>query len=139
MQIPLDGGYHAYGQMLDAPEYAFFDCRGQSAVPIDQVVSSPVLFRLWVMAYAHKRGRWSKIGVAQVPKVLVQPVQRFNQDALTGKIRLTYDGCDGPEATIDECEGVECAAVWDPEHVEDRLRDHYLGVRNRWADSLRPR
>lgn len=52
-------------------------------------------------------------------------------------IRLTYDGCDGPLVSAAECEGLECAAVWSPEHVEDRLRSHYAGVPCEWALSLR--
>jgi hypothetical protein len=27
--------------------------------------------------------------------------------------------------------------VWEPEHVEERIRDHYAGRANRWAESLR--
>ena len=30
-------------------------------------------------------------------------------------------------------------AVWEPAHVEDRLRDHYAGAPNKWVESLRPR
>ena len=28
------------------------------------------------------------------------------------------------------------AAVWDPQHVEDRLRDHFAGLPNKWVQSL---
>jgi len=33
--------------------------------------------------------------------------------------------------------GLERAAVWGPSHVEDRLRDHYAGRKNKWVESLR--
>jgi len=137
--IPLDDGFHSYGQMLDDPEYALFDIRTTDKLSPDDVVLRPVAFRLWVMRYAHSTGRWIKIGNAQINGALQQPVLRYNQDALKPKdIRLTYDGCNGPLGSIDDCENLECAAVWDPEHVEDRLRDHFAGIPNKWALSLRP-
>ena len=41
-------------------------------------------------------------------------------------------------AIAEECVGLERAAVWEPEHVEDRLRDHFAGRSNRWVESLKP-
>jgi hypothetical protein len=35
-----------------------------------------------------------------------------------------------------ECVGLECCAVWDPEHVEDRLKDHFAGIPNKWVQSM---
>ncbi|WP_448115483.1 hypothetical protein [Mesorhizobium amorphae] len=32
--------------------------------------------------------------------------------------------------------GLECAAVWDPEHVVDRLRDPADGRPNKWVERL---
>jgi hypothetical protein len=138
--IPLGEGFHSYAQMLLDPEYAFFDSRTRDDFPIETVFSRPVLFRLWVMGYAHTKGRWEKVGVAEVAKELREPVLRYNQDPLRPQdIRLTYDGCSGPLGSIGDCKGLECAAVWDPEHVEDRLRDHYAGVPNKWYLSLKPK
>jgi hypothetical protein len=137
--IPLGKGYHSYAQMLEEPEYAFFDCRTKKELPVEAITARPVLFRLWVMRHAHSKGRWRKIGKAIVAKVLQEPVLRYNQDPLRPEdIRLTYDGCSGPLGSLADCEGLECAAVWEPEHVEDRLRDHYAGIPNGWAISLRP-
>lgn len=138
--VPLGEGYHSYAQMLTEPEYAFFDCRTETVMPVEIVAALPVLFRLWVLRYAHSQGRWEKVGTASVAAQLQQPVLRFNQDPLRPQdIRLTYDGCSGPLGSAADCERLECAAVWDPEHVEDRLRDHYAGVPNKWALSLRPK
>lgn len=138
--IPLGDADHSYAQMLEDGEYAFFDSRTREELPVEAVVTRPVLFRLWVMQYAHSKGRWQKVGKARVSPVLKKPVLRYNQDPIRPQdIRLTYDGCTGPLASVADCEGLECAAVWDPEHVEDRLRDHYAGVPNIWALSLRPR
>lgn len=138
--VPLGDGSLTYAQMLDAPEYAFFDSRTSEELPAVEVVTRPVLFRLWVMGSAHSTGRWPKVGVAPVPVALQEPVRRYNQDPLRPQdIRLTFDGCDGPLGSLADCDGLECAAVWDAEHVEDRLRSHYSGVPCQWTLSLRPK
>lgn len=138
--VPLGNGFHSYAQMLEEPEYAFFDSRTRTELPAETVVIQPVLFRLWVMNSAHRLGRWQKVCTVPVPQGLSEPVLRYNQDPIRPQdIRLTYDGCSGDLCTVADCDGLECAAVWDPEHVEDRLRDHYQGVPNSWAESLKPK
>jgi hypothetical protein len=37
----------------------------------------------------------------------------------------------------EDCVGLERAAVWEPEHIEDRLRDHFNGIKNIWEESLK--
>ncbi len=129
VRIPLGEGGHAYGQMLDFPEYAFFDSLSKEDLAPEVAASRPVLCRLWVHVSAHSKGRWLKLGTAPILEELKKPVPRWNQDALRPQdIRLTYDGCEGPLVTAAECEGRERAAVWDANHVEDRLRDHFAGI-----------
>jgi len=140
VEVPLSDGSHTYAQMLDDPEYAFFDCRSGDDLPAAACVLRPVLFRLWVMRSVHSTGRWPKVGVAPVSVALQIPVRRYNQDRLRPQdIRLTLDGSDGPLGTLADCDGLECAAVWDAEHVENRLRSHYAGVPCPWTLSLRPK
>lgn len=40
-------------------------------------------------------------------------------------------------ATKEECSGLERSAVWEPEHVEDRLIDHFENRPNKWVESLK--
>lgn len=49
---------------------------------------------------------------------------------------MTGESVENP-ATPEECAVLERAAVWDPGHVEDRLRDHFAGQSNKWVESLR--
>lgn len=138
--VPLGDGFQTFAQMLDEPEYAFFDSRTTEDPPAAEVVTRPVLFRLWVMRSAHATGRWPKVGAAPVTEALMRPVRRYSQDKVRPQdIRLTFDRCDGPLRSVVDCEGLECAAVWDASHVEDRLRSHYAGVPCKWTISLRPK
>jgi len=122
VMISLGDESFAFGQMLEFPEYAFFDLRRSSDTPLkpEDVVTNSVLFRLWVMARAHSKGRWPKIGLAPIAPELRKKVLRFNQDPLKpSSIFLTYDGVSGSPCAAEECTRYERAAVWDPDHVED--------------------
>jgi hypothetical protein len=126
--------------MLESVDMAFFDARSTSDLRIEEIVGRPVLFRLAVHKSAYADGRWPKVGSAPVPEGLLGGVPRFMQDAITGRLSISEDGgVTSRPATFDECRDLERLAVWEPEHVEDRLRDHYAGVPNKWVESLRPR
>ena len=135
VQVPLGGESYCYAQMLSAPEYAFFDSRDLIDPTPKEIISQAVIFRLWVMRYAHSKGRWLKCGKASVPDFLQSEVARYKQDAITGELSLYLD-CQEEPATVEDCKGLECAAVWDPEHVEERIRDFYQGRKNIWVESM---
>jgi hypothetical protein len=140
VRISLDSENFAYAQMLNAPEYAFFDARDLGGSTAQHVAIRPVIFRLWVMRTAHGSGRWQKVGDAPIQAMLERPALRFNQDPVDPRvIVLTEDGFSGPRVTVKECQGYERAAVWDASHVEDRLRDYFAGTSNKWVELMRPR
>lgn len=97
----------------------------------------PVLFRVAVHKSAWSTGRWRRVAKIEVPNSLLAPQPKFIQDQLNpSKFELYVGGVTRP-ATRAECEGLERAAVWDPEHVEHRLQDHLAGVPNVWVEQLR--
>ena len=134
VQLPLSASQHSYAQMLDEPEYAFFDIRTSRGLDPDEVVRRAVLFRLWVMRNAHSQGRWLKIGNAPVGKDLQKPIGRYKQDAITGELSTTFHGTDETPATRAQCRRLECAAVWDPEHggFAPVRRSENTPFRSRW-------
>lgn len=133
-------GWHTYALMLDGVDMAFFDARSTIDMPVDEVIARPVLFRVAVHKSAYNTGRWIKVGTVLIPKHLLGRVPRFIQDAISGRLTLSDDGgTTSRPATFDQCRGLERLAVWEPQHVEDRLRDHYAGVPNKWVESLRSR
>ena len=137
VRIDLGDGFHAYARVLDDASYAIYDCRVNGELPIDRIISSPILFQVAVMDHAVKRGRWVVVGSVPLDDSLMNPQPKFIQDALQKDVfRIYHEGKIRP-ARKEECVGLECAAVWEPNHVEDRLRDHYAGSRNIWLESLR--
>ena len=135
--IPLgEGNLIAYAVVLDDASFAIFDARGDLSV--ERALQRTPMFYVAVMDSAIKSGRWP---VITVPKDFVPQLSApatFMQDPLNPeKIHIYHLGRMTP-ATREDIAGLECTAVWSPEHVEDRVRDEYFGRRNKWLESLMP-
>lgn len=141
IQIDLSNAVVCYGQVVSKAEIAFFNYFGKpkSAEAMSEIYSRPVLFVISVMNSAIKSGRWPVVDRTELSEELKRPRNYFIQDKITKQISI-YKSDDGSmrPAGIAEIDGLECAAVWDAEHVEDRLRDHHMGQKNVWTEQLKP-
>jgi hypothetical protein len=137
LRIPLGGGEYGFGHVLRSPLVAFYDAKSPPDLPIDEIVGRPVLFKIWVTKAAVQGGAWQVIGHMPLPEELLVEPWFFKKDSLTGALSL-YRYPEEVPATRRDCEGLECAAVWDGQHVVDRLRDHFAGRKNAWVESMRP-
>ena len=85
---------------------------------------------------------WRSIGKLPL-RESESPNSRFaKQDALTGALSIYWEDTAAgtwheEAATLEECAGLETAAVWSANHIEDRLRDHFAGQPNKWVASMR--
>src|SRR5262245_40371599 len=136
VRVPLDDRWHVYAWMLPEVDFAFFDLRADSEIAIEEIVAYPIAFRVSVHKSAWSTGRWLRVGKAEPPPDVLAPVPEFIEDPLTGRFSIYLNGKIRP-ATREECVGLNRCAVWEPEHVEDRLRDHFAGVPNKWVENLR--
>ena len=137
-RINLGDEFHVYARVLEEALFAFYDGRFSEELPVDRIIALPILFQIPVMDHAIKRGRWVIVGNAMLEEVLLNPPPQFMQDALQKDRFSIYEkGGKIRPATKEECVGLERAAVWEPTHVEDRLRDYYAGRKNKWVESLK--
>lgn len=135
VQINLDDGSMAFGRVLHEPLMAFYDIKSSSLPTLNNIATSKVLFKVWVMKSAITSARWKVIGNLPLENDLEKSPVFFRQDAITKKYYLYQDGLEKP-ASKAECEGLERAAVWDPVHIEDRLSDYFAKKPNKWVESL---
>lgn len=138
VKIPLDNNEWGFGRVLESPLMAFYDYKSIDIPPLEEIVSKPIAFKTWVMKYAITKGDFSVIGYIPLSPELLEPPLFFMQDPLNGKLSTTYDGGERWAATRSEIEGLERAAVSDPEHIVDRLNDHFAGLPDRWGIPLKP-
>ena len=135
VEIPLPDGQLAYGRVLKSPLIAFYAVQAQAPLPVDQIVAAPVAFKVFVVHSAVKSGRWKIVGHAPLDDALQVPPSFYKVDSITKALSLYRHGQTEP-ATVEQCAGLECAAVWSAEHVESRLADLFAGRPNRWVESL---
>jgi hypothetical protein len=130
VRVELDDGWHTYARMLARnPKVAFYDCRVSEPVEdVRSVLDRPVLFVLAVNNNAFRR--WPIVGRFGVDVAPVPIPDQFLQDFDGGACEIINEASELRSATPEECLGLERAAVWRPESVEERLRDHYAGRTN---------
>jgi len=139
MAIPLSDGFYGFCRALTFPNAEFFDYRASDIPPVDIIVSKPVMFRICVMKYAFTGRRWTRVGTAPLRADETGKRWFYFKQSEDGRLFKTRDGMEEVPSTWEEAQGLECAAGWDPEHVEDRLRDHFANRPNKWVESLRPK
>lgn len=146
VRIDLGDGRCGYGRQLTGTTVEFYARSDEPAEPVGLIdlVTGAVAFRIWVMDRAfRRRGGWELLDVVTLTAAEQSEVHRYSkQDPMSGRITVYYtnpatgSSSERP-ASFEDCQHLERAAVWDPEHVEDRLRDHFDGRPNKWVDSLR--
>lgn len=138
VSIQIENNTYCFARVLHSAIFAFYDLKSETEnIGLETIISSDILFKVPVMDYALKNELWKIIGFLPLENDLQKSINFFRQDDISNKLYI-YNSLSTVEkkATKDECQGLECAAVWDPEHVEGRLRDHYANVPNKWTESL---
>ena len=135
LEINLHDGYFVYGQILEAG-VAFYDFRSKDQLTDFKALNnSSVLFVVEVYRDVISKGRWLKVGKLDIRKELDPPPNKFIHDDMNpGKFEL-YNPISGKitPAKKKDVEGLECSAVWEGEHVEERIRDYYSEIENKWV------
>lgn len=136
IRLGLADGSFGYGRLLGPPYVAFYG--HQTREPdsaLDRIASTPILFKVAVSVPA--LNEWADIGWKELEPHLSQPVVQFRQ-ALGDVRRCTLFDTAGNTraATPQECVGLERAAVWEKDSVEERLLDTFLGRPNAIVEHL---
>lgn len=130
VSIDLGDGRLGFGRVLEKSELAFYDrqARLNEDLDLDAAYAAPVAFSVPVMDSAVKSGRWEIIDQRPLEPHFLAPRYYFIQDSISAKYSIyrNVDGATRP-ATQEECQNLECAAVWSAENIEDRLRAHFGG------------
>jgi len=139
VEISINNEYYVYAQILNKGlGYAFFDFRSKEKLKnLEILTGCSVLFIVSIYAHVITQGEWLKIGKLPIRKDLETLPFKFIQDRHNSKYLRLYNPNTGEisKASKMDCVNLERAAVWDSNHVEDRIRDYYLGVPNVWLEN----
>ena len=138
-KVPLIDEMHSYGIMLESPVCGFFDIKTSEDISdISCLMQYEIIFKICVMTHAITQGRWLKVGKFPVTNSRVFEIPYFvNVDHMSGKIYRHHISGKEELSTKEACLSLECAAVWEPEHVAERLNDHFAGKPNIWVERFR--
>ena len=137
VEIKLEDDSFAYGVVITASLMAFSNKNYSTKQIISNHLFNIDLFKIWVMKYAIGKNGWPVVGQIELTNELLVKPKFYKQDSISGKFYHYVDCVNDIQVKIEDCINLECAAVWDPAHVESRLFDAKKGVKNKWVESLK--
>ena len=140
IEIPLPNGKLSYGRIMANANYAFYNIYTENKIiDIKEILEKDILFIVSVYKSAITMGRWKQIGVKELEINFQVIPEKFIEDQLNPGHFEIYNPNTGEiiSTTKDKCIGLERAAVWEPEHVEERIIDHFERKPNKWVEQLR--
>ena len=127
--IPLGDGTFGYAQMCVLNTYAYFDCRSDSVLSVDEIQSCPILFKVLTNINSIKDGGWVFLENRSLRKELAERQEFWRQSVGSNQIDIYRNGEFVP-ATLEEIEGLENFSSWYHMHIVERILDHYLKRKN---------
>jgi hypothetical protein len=139
VRLTLADGSFGYGRLLEPPHVAFYNHRTTDPdSDLDRIASKPVLFKIAVNLLA--LNEWDFIGWRALEDHLTQPLVQFRQDVGDFRRCIIFDTAGNKRAADPrECVGLERAAVWEKDAVEERLLDAFMGRPNAAEEHLKVR
>lgn len=137
LEINIEKSYYTYAQILGKANYAFFDYKSKEHLnDFKTLLDKPVLFITAVYDDVITQGHWLKVANLELREDLQEIPMQFIQDALHPDRFEIYNPntADTKKATKSQVKGLERAAVWEANHIEDRIRDYYNGVPCIWLE-----
>ncbi len=137
VEIALSDDSLSYGLIIEGPLVAFTGAVFSRRPEISSELFDEVVFQVWVMDAAIGKKGWPVIGEVSLGEVSISEAKFYRYDIISKKFFHYVDCMNDIPSTKEGCVGLECAAVWRKDHVEDRLLSNKLGVDCQWEVSLR--
>ena len=141
LEIPVCDNKFSYCQVGPSPLFIFYGGLFSEWPGIESLFAQHILFKLWVYKEALKNKRWKKICSADISEEHLESPDMRKQDIISGRLSIYNNKLSETNferrANFSEVKDLEAAAVWEMSHVEDRIRDFYLGRSNKWEDDLK--
>lgn len=135
VKVAFDEKYHIYARVLNYGGLAFYDCRfNYDETDLETIIHYPIAFKAIVNDGGVKYGRWPIIGLLPLEMALQDSSYYISVDRAVGTCKIYTNGVIIDDVPITACMEMESAAVWSPELIEERIKDHYNGTLNYWAE-----
>jgi hypothetical protein len=121
--IPLDGEF-GFLRIARKTRFGLYDFKASAIPPLEEIERHRILCVLGGSPEAMASGRWRIIGQKPLEPELLMPVKYFRHPKGTTYLDIYEEGEFKPYAGEDLTK-MECAASWEPRHIEERLRNHF--------------
>jgi immunity protein 26 of polymorphic toxin system len=137
LEIELEDGSLSYGVIIKNPLLAFSSLTFNRRPEITSEIFKNVAFQLWVMNSAIGKNGWPIVGSISVDELSINKPTFYRYDMISKNFYHYVDCVDDIPSTKEGCIGLECAAAWEKNHIEDRLMAFKKGIECEWEKSLR--
>lgn len=137
VEIELVDGSFTYGIIVKDPLLAFSCSTFAQRQEISPELFENIAFQLWVMNSAIGKNGWPIVGSIDTETMNISKPVFYRFDMLSKKFYHYVDCVNDIPSTQEGCKGLECAAVWEKGHIEDRLMALKNGVECDWEVMLR--
>lgn len=137
VEIPINNGeYYCYGQLIGYGECAVFDYRSPQPITDFSILNDTrMLFRVCLYRHVIGSGEWLKVGKLPLREEFKTfPDQFIYHDWNQRFFLYKVESGEIIPASKEECRGLERCAVWDSNHVEDRILAHYNNTLCVWQE-----
>ncbi|MFS1861275.1 hypothetical protein BCU90_19860 [Vibrio lentus] len=135
VEIKLENGLYCYALVIGEPVVAFSELFFEEPQSDFDTMFDDSTFCIFAMKRALGPKGWVKVGKINNHPLFSKKHQFFKFD-LISKTFSIYSECEETPATREQCLGLECAAVWDKKHIEDRLLAKSQGKECAWTTSM---
>lgn len=127
--VPIRDNRFVFGKVL-TNSWGFYDLISKTpSIDLNSLTDVGIAFKIWVSNFPIKKGAWKVIGNLPLSKGESEISYFYKQDKINNKLWKTVTGAEEIPVSIEECENLELAAVYDPEHVIERL-EYYFSQEN---------
>lgn len=137
IRIDLDGKW-AYGRVFENV-VGFYNLLSQQEDDLSFISHQDFLFKLPVMRNALDGKTWPVIGHNPIAQYEEEPVEFLSVRTNTDNAEYfgTISGSDCYPISYEKAKTLELLAVYEPEHIVERLIDHFEGRKNPTAEMFR--
>lgn len=129
--IKLDEKNYTFGKILNGGSSEFYNFISDNEnVDIDFLIGRDVIFYALVFSQAIKSGRWHIIGKTELGDKYKNFPKYYLPDIADKNYYRIMDNFGIHDSTKEACKGLELGLIWEPQSIEERLRDYYNNREN---------
>ena len=133
VKVLINQNTFSYARLLTFPLVIFYKGKFKEEQTTKKIASLDILFKVW----CHKsvRSIMEKVEYKELEPKLKEPVKFYKKDLITKKLFI-YENNKQYPATREQIKNLECAAVWEKEHILERLNAELEGKESKYKKDL---